>query len=213
MNLLLRVISALVLLPGVLWVLYTGGYPLSIMTGVIGALCFYEYANLTSSPSLVTGEGLGVRSLGYAYIALGLSSLYFLRQLAGFEWVLLILICTWMNDTFAYFAGRAFGKHKMAPKISEKKTWEGFIGGAVGTIAMPFVLRSFLGNISTADILWVAIPCVVLAPVGDLIESKVKRIYGAKDSGSLLPGHGGFLDRIDALLLTVPWALAYFMLR
>lgn len=208
MNLLLRLASAMVLLPGVLWIFYQGGWPLGIMTGIVGGLCFYEYYSMASS---LRPRAAGVA--GFIYITIGLSSLYFLRQLAGFEWVLLILICTWMNDTFAYFAGRTFGKHKMAPKISEKKTWEGFIGGAIGTVLMPFVLRSLLGSISTSDILYVAIPCIILAPAGDLIESKVKRIYGVKDSGTLLPGHGGFLDRIDALLLTVPWALAYFMLR
>lgn len=221
MNLLLRLASAMVLLPGVLWVFYVGGWPLGVMTGIIGMVCFYEYHVMTSSsrvkrsnPENLDGRVAPLLAMtGYVYITLGLGSLYFLRQLAGFEWVLLVLICTWMNDTFAYFAGKTFGKHKMAPRISEKKTWEGFIGGAIGTVLMPFVLRSLLGGISTSDILYVAIPCIILAPAGDLIESKVKRIYGVKDSGTLLPGHGGFLDRIDALLLTVPWALAYFMLR
>ncbi len=209
MNLLLRVLSAVILLPGVLWVIYLGGWPLGLLVGVVGVLCFHEYR---AFPSPLGGEESGVRFLGYLYISIGLASLFFLRQLAGFDWVLLVLMATWCNDTFAYFAGRAFGKHKMAPKISEKKTWEGFAGGAFGTLLMPFVLRSFLGDISTADVLWVCIPCIFLAPAGDLIESKVKRLYGVKDSGNLLPGHGGFLDRIDALLLTVPWALVYFMI-
>ncbi|MEI6806367.1 MAG: phosphatidate cytidylyltransferase [Myxococcaceae bacterium] len=199
----LRILSAVILLPAVLWLIYLGTWPLGILVSAVLAICFYEYYKMSQ----------GRDFLGYAYILLGLGSLYFLREQAGFHWVLLVLIATWSNDTFAYFAGRALGKHKMAPKISAQKTWEGFAGGAVGTILMPFVLRGFLGDISNSDILWVCLPCIILAPAGDLIESKIKRIYGTKDSGSLLPGHGGFLDRIDALLLTVPWALLYCVLR
>lgn len=203
MNLLLRILSAAILLPGVLWLIYLGTWPLGLMVGVVGVLCFYEYYKMSQGKDV----------LGYIYISIGLASLYLLREKAGFEWILLVLIATWSNDTFAYFAGRLFGKHKMAPKISAKKTWEGFAGGAIGTVLMPFFLRSFLGELSINDILWVCTPCIILAPMGDLVESKIKRLYSVKDSGNLLPGHGGFLDRIDALLITLPWTLLYFALR
>ena len=152
-------------------------------------------------------------SVSLFYMTLGLLCLYLLREKAGFEWVLLVLIATFSNDTFAYFTGRFFGKHLLAPSISPKKTWEGFLGGALGSVLMPFVLRDFLGAFNTQEILWVCVPCIFLAPTGDLIESKIKRLYGVKDSGKLLPGHGGFLDRIDALLLTMPWAWLYFVFK
>ncbi|MEI6790722.1 MAG: phosphatidate cytidylyltransferase [Myxococcaceae bacterium] len=205
MNLLLRVLSAVVLLPGILLVLYVGSWPLVLVLSLVTGLCYYEYAVMT--------ETTLSRLLGFSYITCGLLSLFLLRQQAGFEWGLLILIATWSNDTFAYFSGKALGRHPLCPSISAKKTWEGFFGGALGTLLMPFLLKNFLSNLSTADILWVCLPCMILAPAGDLLESKIKRLYGVKDSGNLLPGHGGFLDRIDALLLTAPWALLYFMVR
>lgn len=200
MNLLKRVLSAVILLPGVLWLFYVSGWPLLCLLALVLGLCFYEYVKMTK------GEIFGL-----IYITLGVSSLYFLREQAGFSAVLLILIATWSSDTFAYFAGRLFGKHLLCPNISPKKTWEGFVAGALGCILMPLALHHFLMPLSTKDLLWVSIPCIVLAPAGDLIESKIKRLYGVKDSGNLIPGHGGILDRIDALLLTAPWALVYFL--
>jgi phosphatidate cytidylyltransferase len=206
MNLFLRILSALILLPGFLGIFYLSGWPLMILLGIMLATCLYEYWGMLWRG--VRGEGLA----GTLYISLGVSSLYFLREKAGFAAVLLVLIATWSNDTFAYFAGKTFGKHKLAPKISPGKTWEGFFGGALGSICMPLILSNFLTPLTTTQILGVAVPCVLLAPAGDLIESWIKRRHGVKDSGTLLPGHGGVLDRIDALLLTGPWALIYFML-
>ena len=212
MNLLLRVLTAMVLLPAALWILYLGSWVFGWGVGLVTVICYYEY--FCMSP-FEKGElrGIFFRFGSLIYITLGLLSLYLLREQAGFEWVLLVLIATWSGDTFAYFTGRLIGKHLLAPRISPKKTWEGFVGGAIGTVLMPLVLRNFLSTLSTQEILWVCIPCIFLAPAGDLIESKIKRLYGVKDSGNLLPGHGGFLDRIDALLLTAPWALLYFVLR
>ncbi len=218
MNLFLRIISALILLPGFLGLFYLSGWPLMVLLGFMLATCLYEYWQMIRN---VIPAKAGIQAwtpayagvtIGIAYITLGISSLYFLREKAGFAAILLVLIATWSNDTFAYFAGKTFGKHKLAPKISPGKTWEGFFGGALGSICMPLILSNFLIPLSTAQILGVAVPCIVLAPAGDLIESWIKRRHGVKDSGSLLPGHGGVLDRIDALLLTGPWALIYFIL-
>lgn len=207
MNLFLRVLSAIILLPGVLWIFHFEGWPLRFLIALVLTLCLAEYRQMlqkAQSPYL---------RLGYFYIAIGISSLYFLELQAGFQWILLVLIATWSNDTFAYFAGRIFGKHPMAPTISAKKTWEGFIGGAIGTVVMPLLLRQLMSELDTIDLLVASLPCMILAPLGDLIESKVKRICQVKDSGSLLPGHGGFLDRIDALLLTGPWVFVYFLCK
>ncbi|MES2504136.1 MAG: phosphatidate cytidylyltransferase [Myxococcota bacterium] len=205
MNLLLRVLSAIILLPGVLWLFHQSHWPLITLLGVIWILSLIEYARMIKTPN-------SIMLIGGIYITAGIASLYFLREKAGFEAILLVFIATWSSDTFAYFTGRAVGKHPMAPSISPKKTWEGFIGGAIGCVLVPVLLRDLLLPLSLTDVLWVSIPCIVLAPLGDLIESKVKRVYGVKDSGKLLPGHGGILDRIDALLLTAPWAYIYFCL-
>lgn len=126
-------------------------------------------------------------------------------------WWLLSLMClVWVADIAAYFAGRKFGKHKLAPSISPGKTWEGVVGALLGVklyvLAVWFVLGK-QGGLSLVVLMVVAAWCWVgLAVMGDLFESLVKRQAGVKDSGALLPGHGGLLDRIDALTSTLPLA-------
>jgi phosphatidate cytidylyltransferase len=128
--------------------------------------------------------------------------------------VCLCLVVTWANDTGAYFAGRFLGRHLMAPMISPKKTWEGFVGGMAGALTFAVGMRAMFptafGAISIVDIVCVVIPVSVLGPMGDLAESMFKRAYGVKDSGNLIPGHGGMFDRIDAVLFTAPWVVLYF---
>ncbi len=132
-------------------------------------------------------------------------------------WLLGVMGLVWMADIAAYFTGRKFGKHKLAPTISPGKTWEGVIGALVGVTIYIFMIVFFSG-VNTllsklpimimASWLWVA-----LAVVGDLFESAIKRQAGVKDSGSLLPGHGGLLDRIDALTATLPLAAMLLLLQ
>lgn len=160
-------------------------------------------------------------AFGVIYVALAHIAIFRLRELGAelpartspVVWVWLPLCCAWGNDSAAYFAGKAFGKHKMYPLLSPKKSWEGFVGGAAGCVGLPFVLlfafRPWLLDVSPLDIFFVAVPAIVLAPVGDLIESMMKRSYHAKDAGSILPGHGGFLDRVDAVYIVAPWTLLY----
>jgi phosphatidate cytidylyltransferase len=119
----------------------------------------------------------------------------------------------WTNDTFAYFSGRLFGKRPLFARISPKKTWEGTIGGLLFTLLIGYVL--FLTTNELPLTFWI-VSALIVAPaaiVGDLLESLFKRSVGAKDSGTLLPGHGGILDRFDAVLFTVPfyyfWSLFY----
>lgn len=150
------------------------------------------------------------------YIPFMMSSLLTLRQTGdeatGFSLVLLLLLMVWGNDSFAYFGGRLLGKHPMAPSISPKKTWEGFACGFLGA-ALGFGLAFAVmpsGAALQAGPLWPTILLVsVFGPVGDLVESRLKRHVNAKDSGSLLPGHGGFLDRFDAMLLCGPVCYVY----
>ena len=205
MNLLLRLLSAIIILPGFLWLFYKNGWGLLVLIiGMLGFSLAEFWKMVRKKPSYA------LAILGTLYITAGISSLYLLRLHVSFSAVLLVLIATWSSDTFAYFAGRAFGKHKLAPSISPQKTWEGVLGGTLGAVLMPFVLQDFLTPLGAQDFLWVSLPCAILAPAGDLIESWVKRLCKVKDSGALLPGHGGVLDRIDALLLTAPWAYLYF---
>jgi phosphatidate cytidylyltransferase len=121
--------------------------------------------------------------------------------------LLFVLVPIYLNDTLAYVFGRLFGKHKMAPSISPKKSWEGFVGGLLGTLVVVNLtlvilnLSSFTNHVSLSI---VSILASVLATLGDLFESKLKRSIDIKDSGALLPGHGGILDRIDAMLFVAP---------
>jgi CDP-diglyceride synthetase len=126
--------------------------------------------------------------------------------------ILFVVLVTAVFDAGSYFAGRAFGRRLMAPKVSPKKTWEGFLGGAVAALLLAAVLSTFrdIFSISFVQSLLMTGMIVVLAPLGDAAESVVKRSLDVKDMGSLLPGHGGMLDRIDALLFVVPGAYIMF---
>jgi phosphatidate cytidylyltransferase len=120
-------------------------------------------------------------------------------------------VITWAGDTAAYFAGRAFGRHPLAPHLSPKKTWEGSIAGLVASIAVGVAFRRWL-HAPTEILVGMAIVGNIAGQVGDLLESAYKRSAGVKDSGSMLPGHGGVLDRIDALILAFPVVWYYWVL-
>ena len=131
----------------------------------------------------------------------------------GGVWIYVCLTSAWLSDTFAYFAGRflsRFWTAKLWPDISPKKTRVGGAGGVVGSlVALTIAKLWYLPFLSWGDVLAIAIPANILGQLGDLVESLIKRSVGVKDSGVLLPGHGGMLDRIDALILVVPYVYAY----
>lgn len=131
---------------------------------------------------------------------------------SGFGWeVFMLFVLIWSSDSFAYFAGRMFGKHKMAPTISPKKTWEGFIGGVVCTLILGFFIEQ---NMPELRANWIIMGLLVsiFAPLGDLVESQLKRTFGVKDSGNIIPGHGGVLDRLDSFIICAPVVYLYFVL-
>lgn len=161
---------------------------------------------------------VGLNLLGLKYIAFPISASFFIVYQNGeyhWQYLLALMIFMWINDAFAYAAGSLFGKHKLFPRISPGKTWEGFSGGLIGTILGSFLIYYYfphpeLHPLKTYIIL--AIIATVAGTIGDLIESMFKRYLGIKDSGSVLPGHGGFLDRFDSLLLAIPIAALYIVL-
>lgn len=118
----------------------------------------------------------------------------------------------WANDTGAYLSGKFFGKHKLFERISPKKTWEGSIGGALLSVSIAYCCSIFFQQITRFDWIIIAIIIVIFGSMGDLVESMLKRSLGIKDSGKLLPGHGGILDRFDGLFLSVPFVYAYLVL-
>ncbi|MGD0760130.1 MAG: phosphatidate cytidylyltransferase [Candidatus Sulfotelmatobacter sp.] len=168
----------------------------------------------------------------FTYIALPMGMLVQLRQLwAGAFYLLYLLLVVWAGDILAYFVGKSMGRHLMAPRISPKKTWEGAVASLVASVGVGWLLFAHAERISSALLSWGLIvrrdglfgletpamgPVILLtvvlniaAQLGDLVESLIKRGAGVKDSGALLPGHGGMLDRIDALLFAAPVLWCY----
>ena len=126
--------------------------------------------------------------------------------------VLFLFILIWSSDTFAYLVGKFFGKHKMAPKISPKKTWEGYIGGVVLTLVLSYFIEHYQPELR-GNWMFVGFLVAAFAPLGDLVESQLKRNFGVKDSGNIIPGHGGVLDRLDSFIICVPVVYLYFILE
>jgi phosphatidate cytidylyltransferase len=268
-NLGLRVVSALLLSPILVWITWLGGLPFALLLcgaaavsaleliGMFAALGFPELFGVLVAGLLPLAPYWAAQGEAYAYspyvpIAVAVSAMVLLvlnlfrpgpmegapqrvaasalawiycgiliatvvglRLRFGFAWVMLVFVATWLNDTLAYFAGRFFGKTPFYPKVSPKKTWEGFAGGVAGSVLGALVLKAvFLQvplpagerfDLSWAGCVVLGLGASVLGPLGDLAESMLKRSAGVKDSGKLIPGHGGLLDRIDALLFVAPW--------
>lgn len=126
--------------------------------------------------------------------------------------VFFLFVLIWSSDTFAYFTGKFLGKHKMAPKISPKKTWEGFAGGVFFTLILGYFIETNFEDLR-GNFIVVGLLVSVFAPLGDLVESQLKRTFGVKDSGNIIPGHGGILDRLDSFILCAPVIYLYFILE
>jgi phosphatidate cytidylyltransferase len=152
--------------------------------------------------------------MGIFYVAYPMSLMLFIPILITGEWqpesFLFYLFIVWGNDVFAYLTGITIGKHKMAPRISPKKSWEGFAGGIVGAMAMG-ALGSYVVGGHLGMWLGLAVVVAITSVFGDFVESMFKREAGVKDSGKIIPGHGGILDRFDALLISSPFAFAYLV--
>lgn len=150
--------------------------------------------------------------LGIFYVSVPFSLLAAIAFLDGtyrYEIILGCLLILWASDTGAYFAGTFFGRNKLFERISPKKSWEGFFGGALLALTFAFILASYFPVLTPFQWIVVSLIIIIGGTFGDLIESLLKRSIEIKDSGASLPGHGGFLDRFDGLLLSVPFILGY----
>ena len=182
-------------------------WPSVIVPTLLATLVCTISVPLFSRSSLEQGLRDGAMTLfGILYLGLTLSTLSMTRLLPQGEWLIFfLLMVTWASDTGAYYIGTMYGRHRLAPTISPKKTVEGLVGGLISAILVAYAARWwFFPDFSGLD-------CVVLATLltlaglwGDLTESAMKRSVGMKDSGGILPGHGGMLDRLDSLLFTAP---------
>ena len=192
--------------------LYGEMYPIALCLMLLGVL-FIVYL---FTPELSLSD-VALSLLGPLYVGLMLAPLVFIRSAEpSFSCALLtmvIFISVWVNDSFAYLAGTLFGKHKMVPSISPKKSWEGFVAGLFGSILI-WLCALWIPNLPALNVglcLALGLSCGVAGFLGDLIESRIKREAQVKDSGTFLPGHGGMLDRIDSLILVS--LIAFLILR
>lgn len=160
---------------------------------------------------LGVAERLGLSMLGVLYLGFAFCFWSWIRHLpSGQSLVLLVLAPACLCDTFAFLFGRMFGRHKFASQISPNKTMEGFLGALVGSFVGVFLIRWLvLPKVSWAQAIVLVFVIWIVSPFGDLIESMFKRSVGVKDSGTLIPGHGGVLDRLDALIFTAPAAYVF----
>jgi len=160
-----------------------------------------------------TISSMGILLLGILYIGFLLPHVSLIRNMAeGRVWVLLLIVTVWAGDIFAFLGGSLFGRHKLYPKISPNKTYEGLAGGIVGSILVALVYSIFfIPRMDVGLCILLAIGLAVLGQLGDFTESMLKRSAQVKDSGSLIPGHGGMLDRMDSFLFSAPF-LHYFLL-
>ncbi|HER23894.1 MAG TPA: phosphatidate cytidylyltransferase [Candidatus Atribacteria bacterium] len=155
---------------------------------------------------------LSITIFGSIYLGYLLSFILKIKNLPNGNYYLIsLLIITWANDTGAYLIGTKFGKNKIFPKISPKKTIEGSIGGIVFCLVITFFLKNWL-NFNVKELLSLGLIISIIAQLGDLCESILKRGSGIKDSGSLIPGHGGILDSLDSLIFTAPIFYGYLIL-
>jgi len=167
----------------------------------------------TRHPLVEVLPAAGISSSGFILVAFPLSFAIRLHGAApqGPTLLLFALILVWISDSAAYFAGRSIGKHPFSPKLSPNKTWEGAAAGFLASLAVAFAFMPWV-NVPLVHLLAMAALGSIAGQVGDLLESGYKRSAGIKDSGSLLPGHGGVLDRIDALILAIPVVWYYWVL-
>ena len=157
-------------------------------------------------------SNIGYTLLGIVYVAVPFSLLNYILTYTGtysYELLFGIFFILWSNDTGAYLAGSAFGKNKLFPRISPGKSWEGSIGGAIASFIVAYIISGWYTSITKIDWVIIAAILIVIGTLGDLVESLYKRSLNVKDSGTLLPGHGGILDRFDSLLMAIPFVFTY----
>ena len=196
----MRVMSAAVLAPAALLCVWLGGYWFLGLIVVGLAAMGWEWRGMC-------GPRRGLRLLGVLYILPGGLALLWLRSdpVAGLGNVMFVLLVVWGSDIGAYLLGRLLGGPKLAPMISPGKTWSGAVGGLIAVLLIGWAATVLAGGAAPRAML-IALVLGVAAQLGDLLESAIKRGFGVKDSGWLIPGHGGVLDRVDAILTAAPVA-------
>ena len=184
-----------------------GGTPW-LVAGMLGTLVAVLLVFFVSSSRQSAVAGFAVTLLGVVWVGGGLACFLLVREIPGDGRLLVftVLLTVFADDTAAFFVGRAIGRHRLAPAISPGKSWEGFVGGTLAGVAVTFFALYEQDVVATGESLVLGLAIALAATLGDLFESAVKRDLDVKDSGTLLGGHGGVLDRVDSLLWAGPAA-------
>ncbi len=200
--------------PRALVALSSAGSAVPLLLAVVVPGLFYLF-KFRDIPSVAGRYAATVTGIVYAgYLTTYLAKLKLIDPTGGGDTVVVVLIVAWLADTGGYFAGRFLGRAKLYAAVSPKKTWAGAWGGIAGSVIGVAALKLISAHYLTwLDVFLIAIPGGILGQLGDLTESLLKRSVGVKDSGALLPGHGGLLDRIDAVLFIAPYVYAYLAIR
>ena len=201
-----RVITAAVAIPILFLLLWLNGWWLGGAVIALTLVGWYEYLRLLRARERQWDWRWLVP--GLLYIALGFAAFWGVRQLHGMAWLLTVI---WSTDTAAYEIGRHWGRTKLAPAVSPHKTWEGALAGLLAGGLLGMIAALITTDVSWLPALLISLLISGVGQAGDLVESKVKRLAGVKDSGNILPGHGGILDRFDSLLLASMFM--YILLR
>ena len=182
---------------------------LGVLVLLVPLMCICELYRKSATPIANIASSI----MGALYVVLPMSLLLVIPMLLGNgEWnpwiVLFYIFIIWANDVFAYLFGITLGRHRLFERISPKKSWEGFFGGLAGAVAMGYVAAVIL-DANTVAWMGLALVAALSGVFGDLVESLMKRSVNVKDSGNIIPGHGGWLDRFDALILSAPFVFVY----
>jgi len=209
------ILGGYIFIAGYIWQLYDWGFYLTILIiPLISIVFIFELFRNKKQPLL----NISATLLGLLYVSLPLSLLNhiaFINEAYNSKIILGIILLIWLTDTGAYIFGVTLGRHKLFERISPKKTWEGFIGGLLVAVSGSFLITKYLQTYPYQVWAIMAFIIVVFGTLGDLVESMIKRSLDIKDSGKVLPGHGGILDRFDSLLFATPviFTYLYFLLK
>jgi phosphatidate cytidylyltransferase len=192
---------------------FEGGSIVAAVAVIVPGLYYlFKFRDLSTVAARFAATVTGIVYCGF--LATYLAKLKLIDPNHAGDTVLIVLLIAWVADTGGYFAGRFLGKAKLYAAVSPKKTWAGAWGGIAGSVLGVVILKLFFAKwLEWYDVFALAIPGGILGQLGDLAESLIKRSVGVKDSGSLLPGHGGILDRIDAVLFIAPYVYGYLAVR
>lgn len=183
------------------------GWPVPPQETIVWLLMFLFFALTVASQNKTSIDKIALQFIGVVYIGVGFHYMIYTRLMAdGLFWTLLLFGCIWLTDAGAYFSGRLLGKHLLWPSISPKKTVEGAVGGMMISLVTAIVFALIRPDLLTiSEGIAIGLIVSVLGQLGDLIQSAYKRVRNAKDSGTILPGHGGILDRTDSWIIVFPF--------